>query len=101
MFSSIALDVFALDDRLSQIASFSASSSYAKKSSLQKDLELFLSSLPFLQPTPVRVSYVVFLFGKTGRGRLKYTIPLVLFLHGRGLLRVLALCALRMGQWTP
>ena len=46
--SSVPLDVIALDDRLLQIASFSASSSYAKqKTSLQKELELFLSSLPF------------------------------------------------------
>ena len=45
---SVPLDVIALDDRLLQIASFSASSSYAKqKTSLQKELELFLSSLPF------------------------------------------------------
>ena len=46
--SSLPLDVITLDDRLSQIARFPASSSYAKqKSSLQKELELFLSSLPF------------------------------------------------------
>jgi len=45
--SSVPLDVIALDDRLLQIASFSASSSYVKqKTSLQKEPELFLSSLP-------------------------------------------------------
>ena len=70
--SGVALDVFALDDRLSRIA---------KSPLFKKSLNSFcLPSLfrrIFLQPSPE--SYVVFLFGKTGRGRLKYTNPLVRF----------------------
>ena len=46
--TDVTLDVSALDNRLSQIASLSANTSYSKqKSSLQKELEFFLASLPF------------------------------------------------------
>ena len=45
--TDVTLDVSALDNRLSQIC-LSANTSYSKqKSSLQKDLEFFLASLPF------------------------------------------------------
>ena len=102
--SSLPLDVITLDDRLSQIARFSASSSYAKqKSSLQKELELFC--LPFLfrrmSLPPLPVSFVASSFGKIARERLRSTNLRANFSDGKGRFRALVQCASPMGQWTP
>ena len=101
--SSVPLDVIALDDRLLQIASFSASSSYAKqKTSLQKSLSSFC--LPFLFRRiflpPLPASFAVFSFGKTVRGRLRYTNPLANFSGKKGRSRVFAPRTSPTGRWT-
>ena len=81
-------DVPALDNRLLQIASVTASTSYAKqKSSLQKELESFLASLPFPRDisTASPRDLCRFLVWKDQKGKTKVHNTNCLFFARRGL----------------
>ena len=82
-YTKLKIDLSSVDKRLASIRAQRKSLPYERqKSALKKKLETFLGSLPspklFNQPRPTTSH--VFLFGKTGKGKLKSTCPSAHFL---------------------
>ena len=82
-YTKLKIDLSSVDNRLSSIRAQRKSLPYERqKSALKKKLETFLGSLPSsktLQSATPPTSHV-FLFGKTGKGKLKSTYPSAHFL---------------------
>lgn len=98
------LDVPALDNRLLQIASVSASTSYAKqKSSLQKELESFLASFAFPKDisTATPRDLCRFWYGRIEKGKRKYMTPTANSSHTRFCFLAHVQRVLPMAPWTP
>ena len=95
--SSVTLDV------LLSMTAYHRLPAFPQKFYLQKELKLFLSSLPFSWNISTATPYELcrFLVWKDRKGKTKIHKPTCPFLHGTNLLHVLAQRALPMGQWTP